>query len=1279
MKNWRSRWTFLGLIILCFPLLRSQCSEEPRFMCVGAQQGLSQNTVHDVIQDSVGFLWIGTQDGLNLYDGYHCITFLHDPDRPGSLSSNWIEALLEDSQGNLWVGARNGLNRMKKDEATFEAFFYQPDEKIENNWIVTLFEDREGRIWAGASGRALHCYNPVDESFKTYKLAFDGDPADLSLEFPYTIAQDRDGMLWVGSDKLILFNPETGAYEDKSALLGGAAQLKGWIKKICMETDERKTMLIGSLGMGVFRYDLDEGLKAHFKAADDNPSSLPSDTVDSIYKDSMGAWWAGTANGLARFDPNTGHFTTYRHNPSDPESLTDNRILSIMEDRTGIMWFGTSSGGLNGYERSKNRFNHFHTGSGLSYNDVGALFVDRNDRLWVSTFDSKLNLYHPDTNAFTTYSIQVPDDNEYVEVSAIRDDDQGRLWLGTRGQGLIYWDMEEGVLNRYLPEEGNPESAPDTYVNSLYRDKAGALWVGGYYRGLSSFIDGVFTHYIHDDKDPQSISGNTIWSMAEDKNGDLWVGAYSGLNRLNRQTGQFTRYQHSPNNPASLCNNGVGAILFDSKDRLWVGTDNGLDRKEGDRFIHHNHLGLPSQVIYGILEDTMGFLWMSTNKGLVRFDPDAEVIRVFTPGEGVQGYEFNSNSYCKSPNGLFHFGGINGFNSFQPESIVDDPYRPNVVVTELLLFNQRVYPGPEMTGLNIPRPIHAIKELRFSHEDKFITFHFSALHFANPAKNSYAYQLEGFTDWITTDASERLATFTNIPPGSYTFRVKASNKDGLWNEEGAAIKVTVAPPPWKSPMAYLFYFLAAGLLIFGYLRAEARLKHTLETRVATRTLELKKKNEELDLRYWELASLDDIVININREEELDVLLGSLLEQATVLFPMAEKGLFIMREDGADTFQSTVSIGYSSDRQDQDALKFSDLESTYLAKGTAVCEGVSLVVQPEPLKDNQEWCYMSMTIEVDGRLDGLLVLGMPYKPGACDNTDSDKLVRFRQHTLSAVAKARSLQKLKRQNQEIMAKQNQLVIQEKMASLGTLAAGIAHELKNPLNFVNGLSEVCIELLDELEEKQDKDLSDQEVAQSLKQNLAVVLKNGKRAIEIVDKMMEISKSTPGVRQQICINHLLKEHVGLAISGIKARTPEFEVEVIEDFDESIPEWDVSSESLRRVFIHLLNNALESLEAKAMKREDAAYRPTLALQTRRRGSKVEMTIRDNGMGIAKENMDRVLDYFFTTWDPDKGHIGLGLPISYDIIRRHHGGDLRFKSEKGAFAEVQITMPLFSS
>ena len=841
------------------PELKERNQDSPlnnslRFEQLSLEDGLSQSVVTSVLQDQFGFLWIGTQDGLNRYDGSTFTIYRSAPNDPNAIKDRWISSLYEDEDGYIWIGTYfGGLNRYDPYNGLFTHYLHDAENpnSIASNRVNTILEDSQGNLWVG-TGNGLDLLDRSTGEFTHFRNTSDL-PESISGNNITVLFEDSRGVLWIGTTQggLNRYNRQTSTF---NSFRFSPWDSIGHNKINAIEEETPKKLWVAT-DQGVLLFDTENNTFVRYQHEIWSVASLTDNAVTSLYKDKFGTLWVGTENGLDLFQPETRNFVHYKHSSNNPTSLSNNRINTIYEDQAGMMWFGTFGGGLNSYNSHQRQFVYYrheeNNSNSLSSNLISSIFAEQDGTIWIGTDDAGVNRFDPVLHRFTQYQHgeNIPSSLPSNEINAILVDHANTLWVGTE-EGLSRLDNGDDYgFFHYLPEEGNPNSLLSKNISALYEDSKNTLWIGTD-NGLTQFnpATGAFTHHRASELNPYAISDNVITSIYEDHAGYLWIGTYfGGVNRYNPKTNRFIHFRHDPEKADSLTHNLIMAVVEDSQQRLWIATGGGLNlfQPETDSFTHYLEKdGLPNDFIYGILEDDSGDLWLSTNFGLSRFNPDENTFRNYTAGDGLQSNEFSMNAYAKDNAGNMYFGGINGINTFHPADVSDNTYLPPVVLTDFQL--------DEETLSNQPQP-YLMEEIMLTWPQNDFSFEFSSLSYAQPAHNQQAYMLENFDDDWNYIGTRRSGRYTNLPGGSYILHTKGANSDGVWNEKGQSIRITVVPPFWQRT---LFRVLAAFLVIgFGVAVYALRIKNVqaknqnLEKLVDERTSSLQKRTEELEALY----------------------------------------------------------------------------------------------------------------------------------------------------------------------------------------------------------------------------------------------------------------------------------------------------------------------------------------------------------------------------------------------------------------------------------------------
>jgi ligand-binding sensor domain-containing protein/DNA-binding CsgD family transcriptional regulator len=819
------------------------------FQNFSIKDGLSQNSILCIFQDSKGFMWFGTRDGLNLYDGYTFSQYHNNPQNPDSLSDNTILTLYEDGEGLLWIGThRGGVNRFNRQTGIFTRFTADPSDPngLGSNTIQVITAAPPGVIWIGTWDKGLYKYNRQKEKISRWLPGPDntGSPSPQRIS---SIRASRTGLLWVGTEQgLKLFDPGKETFVRHYYSDPGNPHTLGGNNVSYVIEDHVGDVWVGTYNNGLNRLDRKTNVFTRYTHDPGNPFSLSHNLVYCVHESKAGDIWVGTLldGGLNKFDRKQNKFFSFKAAPNDPFSISQDSIRSIYQSQSRTLWVGTSNKGLNKLIQVGKEFLHYkkeaNNPNSLSHNVVSKIYEDHLGILWVATMGGGLNRLDQKRENVThfTNNPREPGSLGSNHVSCLWEDSTGRLWVGTLN-GLFQFNRQKKTFSRYEPKSqpGKNKNQVLSYgfIVCLLEDHQGLLWIGTL-KGLYALnlADGKINSYSTVNPDstvPSTIPGNAgggvshneIRTLYETRSGVLWIGTYQGLNRFDRENKRFIHYLVDPANPKSISQNDIFCICEDHKGTLWIGTHGGGLNKMANpgsnpAFIHYTREdGLPNNVIHGILEDNMGFLWLSTNNGLSRFAPATGTFINYTNKDGLQDNEFVIGSYYKNQNGEMFFGGINGFNAFHPEKILKNLYVPPVVITAIKVLrsfehindidnvkynndqNNRIKKNyNQKTGSRFFKRVADREPVVLPYTENTFSIEFAALDYTDPVKNQYAYMLEGLDrDWIYLGV-KRQVIFNGLPPGEYRLRVKGSNSSGIWNEKGLTRTIKILSPPWKT-------------------------------------------------------------------------------------------------------------------------------------------------------------------------------------------------------------------------------------------------------------------------------------------------------------------------------------------------------------------------------------------------------------------------------------------------------------------------------------------------
>jgi ligand-binding sensor domain-containing protein/signal transduction histidine kinase len=1246
-----------------------------RFEHLSLEQGLAQETVKTILQDRAGFMWFGTQGGLNRYDGYRMRVFRSDPGDPASLPDNYIQASYEDGEGRLWFGTRGGLARFDEATQKFVRYpFVSGSERVARNRAVAAISgDGAGGLWIG-TGEGLVHLDPASGRFRAFRHNA-ADPTSLRDDRVTALALDGRGGLWVGTEVGIDHLPAGASRFDHYDIDPHGGAKRNTVTSLSLA--QNGTLWVGT-GAGLDAWRVGPGQPQRRHVGSDEGMSDAG--IRSLYHDAGNNLWVGTdLEGLKWLDPVSQRFVGYTNLPLDRHSLSDNQVSAVRVDRTGTLWVGTMYGGVNRADLASGGFGKFsllpgeqgERGAVIS-RKVRAIATGADGRLWLGTIGAGLVHLEPISGRAERIRHDparrgsLPDDS----ITAVLPG-RGRLWVGSP-TGLSWRDAASG---RFTSVALGEDSAGNN-VQSMMLDRAGNLWVAT--RGGVFLLDPdgrILSAWRHDPLDPSSLGDDYCFTVIEARDGTIWIGTDNGLDRLDRASGTFTHFRHSDKDPGTLRHNRVYYLYQSARGDLWVGTAAGLHRMEPDPggrtvFLYFPVTAAHEPVPIGaILEDSRGELWVSTTVGLTRVDPVTGDFKSYSAKDGLLDGTYFVGAAARGADGDLHFGGVNGMTSFMPDSVRDNPYPAPPVITDFLVQNRSRLPhtGAEPREVDLP------------YRDSVFTLEFAALHYADPQSNRFAYRLQGFDqDWTETDASKRFATYTNLDPGHYVFEVRAANKDGLWSDVPARIGITIERPVW---MTWWFRLLAAlsvlGIGIGIYrLRIRVLVQQTerLERQVGARTAELvlqkeaaeQQKEAALQARR-NIALLSDIGRELTANLDSEAIMDNVYGQVRQLMDVHVFVIGVRRGDGRLDYPFIVKDGERTGLSDTSSARAMALGQRCLDKGEEIMiddleqEAARWIGEvPEAPGVRPAASLMFVPVMVGARVMGVLCVQSRARH-AYQHVQLDMLSTLAAYVGVALDNADAYRQLK-------DTQAQLAAHEKLASLGSLVAGVAHELNTPIG--NSLL-----MASTLQEKTEL-LSSRFAQASLKksdlegwiaaasESSALIQRSLHAAAELVNSFKQVSVDQASTqRRRFDLAQVCQEIAATIMNQVRRGGHSLSLQV-----EPGVVMDSYPGPLGQVLINFVNNAL--LHAF----EGPGGHMVLAASVVG-PDRVRIEFRDDGRGIPAEHLSRIFDPFFTT-RMGQGGTGLGLNIAYNIVTSLLGGTIRVDSAPGHGTAFIIDLPL---
>lgn len=1298
------RWVKHLLCLLSFLVFSSPsfptnatAARNLRFEQLGVADGLPQESINTLLQDRQGFIWIGTQAGLARFDGYRFTIYKNDPNDQASLIDNFILSSFEDSEGGLWFGTKGGLNHFDMRSEKF--IRYIPDETApgtpRNRSVAAIEKDGRRGIWL-ATENGLNRFDFASRRFTAYR----NNSADISSirgDRINALINDSEGNLWIGTTVgLDLLKNGQETFEHLNINVKNRP-IEKQNNVLALSIGPDNALWIGTAS-GLTRLTG----KGEEKIADaiSDETGLASLGIQTLLHDRDGNLWIGTiTHGLKLRDAKTGNITSYRTHALDRHSLSNNEIKALLQDRTGSLWVGTWFAGISRVDLHSGGFDRLlqviEGENSLSDNKIRAIAHDEQGRYWLGTIGGGLNRFDPVTGKIENWRYNSTAPNSLIDdrISALEYDQYKRLLVGTRS-GLMWFDPSN--KNFYAIPLG--KNIEENYIQQLMTDSGGITWIatkGGFHRWTTT---GIKT-YRHNANDTNSLVDDSVMAIVNENDDILWIATENGLDRFDKKSETFTHFQRSAPHEKSLLHNRINHLFLDSKKTLWVGTAGGLNKviKDKDGNIEFRSFSSPhsgaTESVGAILEDKKGHIWFSSIIGISRLDPLTGQIQLYTAKDGLIEGSYFVGAGHQTPDGTLLFGGLNGLTYFQPDTIGTNRHSPDVFITDFSIFNQSIHRLNNRQDLGVIGNIGNTKTITLSYLDSVFSIEFAALHFADPQRNRYSYQLIGFDkNWVETDASKRFATYTNLNPGKYIFQVKASNKDGLWAKTSATLNIIITPPYWQTWWFRLLLtsFILACIYVAYTLRIRSLIqqKQFLAKEVAVRTNELVIKNkqieqqkESVELAHRNMSLLSDIGREITTKLDSDAIIMMVYRYVNELMDASVFGIgFYRPEKQVIEYPFAIEGGkrysaYSRDMRDPNQFAvwcirherdvfINDLDSEYpaffshldltigtdhlpsLADGTMPCAAGSMLYVP---------------ISVNNHIRGVISVHSHQK-NAYERIHLDILRTLASYVGVAFDNADAYHKLKET-------QEQMVEQGKLAALGSLVAGVAHELNTPI----GNSLMIASTMQDKTDAMDILLKNSTVRRSeltsfveaAKEASTLLMRGLKNAANLINSFKQVAvDQTSAKRRKFDLLKTTQEIAATMMNQIRSAGHTFEIDIPDGID-----MDSYPGSYGQVILNFMTNVL--LHA-FDDRRNGQITLTASMVS---ADRVEMRFSDNGKGIKPEDLTRIFDPFFTT-KLGQGGSGLGLSISYNIVTSLLEGQIRVDSAIGRGTTFIIELPL---
>ena len=1237
-------------------------AQDIRFEHLTSDNGLSNNTVRCIFQDSRGFVWIGTENGLSKYDGYTFTNYKSIPDDTTSLSDNIINQIYEDKNKNIWIGtSAAGLNLYNIHTDGFKRYISKANQKksLLNNEIVSIFEDRDHQLWVLSSNAGLNLYQAQTDDFKPISLPINGANSLLLAPRVYV---DAKNVFWIaGNNGLVCYSPKT---RNIKKFLPQPQDNKDIGNRIGMIIPENDSIFYIEVDTKLFTFNRNT---ERFTLLNNRLTKYLADhPILNIKNDASNLWLCTYDGGLIQYDKNKGNFTAYRHEPSNPSSISSNIINTIYEDRSGNMWVGTYLNGLCKFDR-KQKFS-----TSLKGEIITSIFEYRGVE-WIGTQTSGLFRHDTKTDQWTNYkySANNPKSLSYNGIGSIWIDKKGNLWVGTWEHGLNKASLSEKTDKLDFEHLLDRQS-----ILCFAEDQQDRLWIGtnGYLYYYQSEKNN-FISFENDPKRPNSIGDTRVQCIVPDRNNNLWIGTWNGLQRAilpkqkieNPNDVRFIQYNYDPRNKNSLSDNRILSICVSKKHQIWIGTfAGGLNKMEltTDQSSYTitrfgQETGMLSNCIFGIQEDEKGILWISSNKGLVNFDHQNKTITAYDKNDGLQGSDFNWRSSFKSANGKLYFGGSNGYNSFSPSNIEINSYVPPVVITAFSIFNKAVSPNDPNSPLKTN--ISIAKEITIQYDQSMISFDYAALNYVSTNKNKYKYKMDGFDkDWVNA-GYQRKATYTNLDPGVYTFHVIASNNDGVWNERGTSIKLTILPPWWRTlwfkTLAFVFtvFFVLIVIRIRTYQLQHQ--KNELEKMVKKRTVQLEDLNAQLVDKQTEILEqkeqIEDqyksiqIITGIGQKITASIKAQEIIRRVySSINALMDAPMFSIGQIN-ETDEKIEFWGYVNKESKIDfssvSLNDDDRMSVWCTKNK------QLVFMNDVENDIVQYFNKSISgytgdnipkssiylplMSFEEKVIGILVVKSNQK-AAYTQTHLEILKNLAAFIAIALDNAVVYKELETKS-------------EKLKELDLLKTrffiNISHEFRTPLTLILGPVE---KMLAELKFKNQNE----HIAQ-----LEMIQRNSRQLLNLINQLLEMRKIETGTMKlklkKTNIHAFISNIVSLFSDLAKQNQISLTVEALSQ-DRLI---SIDHEKMEKVIFNLLSNAFKFTNKGGRIKIAMSILPATGQFS---NGAFELKVSDSGIGIKAENLAYIFDRFYQISDSrnymQEGS-GIGLSLTKDLIEMHQG------------------------
>ncbi len=1183
--------------------------------------GLSNNTVTDVVQDQQGFMWIGTHNGLNRFDGLHFKKYKSHDHKPGAISNNIIRSLFVDSQGRLWIGTDQGLNLFDRAKDQFKSFHQQDNEfSLSDNLVTCLAADQDSMLFIGTDEGGLNILNT--KTFRFTQMKPDNPLFHDDLQSVSSLLVDSKNRLWVGTKNKGLFLFDQDRKMEEIFLMEGTEVTLSANSIRSLHEDREGRIWAGTIdGLNCLQ-ELEENNgfvnKIYYNQY---KGKIKSNWVKTIGEDQEGVIYVGyLQEGLFAKFPGDDHFKKLNFVTKQDKQ----GIRSFFQDHSGVLWWGMDYYGLVKYDKNQNQFGHIHQKTNeknsLSSNVVNAVYERDNGDVLLGTLDKGLERIVDvnENQQFFNYSARENSKYEYVfnNITSLYEDEQKRIWIATTA-GLLKVPGDELDQLQYLSHHHlfklNGVSLTST-IWDIFQDHRGVFWLstlGGLVRldvdNKLGPAEKQIKWYTHEKEDERSLSNNRVWSVYQTRDNTLWIATSEGLNALRPGSEKFTRYRAASVNSSGLSSESVKVIFEDSQKRLWIGTlGGGLNyfNRNKDAFEHFTvKNGLPDNNVFGILEDGQGMLWISTANGLASFQPETKTFINYTFQDGLQSNQFIRGACHKGASGRLYFGGINGLNAFFPGQMAKDTIKPKTVLTSFNIYDKDVQVGKSYYGVQpLQKEIAVAEQVHLNAKIRSFSFEFAALHYSNPSQNRYLYRLYPFQeDWVSVKGDKRVVSYTNIDPGEYQFQLKTANSDGAWNYDVKTVDVIIDPPFWQRIWFYFFAGIIIILMIVIFIKL----------REAKFSEKENKLTQELNLLQTLMDAIPDKIFFKDVNSRFIRINQAKAEELGLIEPIEAQGK-------SDFDYVATDIARKQYNDEQKLLK-SDI----------------------PIINNLEKKEYD-----DGSVQWFSVVKVPFK-------DQNGKIK------GIVGISREVTEQK--EAELLLKDAKKKAEEADSLKTAFLANMSHEIRTPMNAIIGFSDLLI----------DPEISEEE----RKGYIDYIRTNGENLLNLIDDIIDTAKIEAGqikINPTRCDLNVIMDELYLYFSNqlVKMDKQQIDFQIEKAVDEDQFEILTDPYRLKQILSNLVNNAIKFTEEGQIKFGYIFKNLTT----------LEFYVSDTGIGIQKENLAFIFErfsHFESRFDYNVAGTGLGLAISKKLVELM-GGNIDVESESGKGTRFVFTLPDFN-